>query len=102
MEFVAEMEPGRPIPTLFMVPENLFVGVGAFPLMRFVIEFAELILILVPSGMPWGRFEPPGRPPNVGGRVPRLGVTVEGPGPGREGCCGTWDSIWVVPGVEPG
>ena len=84
MEFVAEIDPGRPIPTLFIAPENLFVGVGVFPLMRFAIEFVEPILILAASDKPWGRFEPLGRPPNVGGRAPRLGVTAEGPGPGME------------------
>lgn len=52
MEFVAEIEPGRPIPMLFIAPGNLFAGTGVFPPMRFVIEFAEPILILVASGKP--------------------------------------------------
>lgn len=99
MEFVAEMDPGRPIPMLFIAPGNLFVGMGTF--MRFAIEFVGPRFILVASDKPWGRFEPPGRPPIVEGRAPRLGVAVEGPGPEREGCCGGWDSICVGAGVEP-
>lgn len=96
IEFVAEIEPGRPIPTLFIAPDNLLVGMGVFALMRFAMEFVEPILILVASGKPWGRFEPLGIPPNVGGRAP-----AEDPGPGREECWGTWASIWVVADVEP-
>lgn len=80
IEFVAEIEPGRPTPTLFIAPGNLFVGMGAFPLMRFTIEFVDPILILVASDKPWwARFEPLGKPLNVGGSVPRLGVPAEGP-----------------------
>jgi len=52
MEFVAEMEPGRPIPMLFIAPENLFVGMDVLAFMRFAMGFAELILILVASGKP--------------------------------------------------
>ena len=93
MELVAEMEPGRPIPILFIAPGNLFVGMGVFALMRLTMEFPDPMLILVASGKPWGRFEPLGILPNVGGRAPRLGVTADGPCPWREGCCGTWPSI---------
>lgn len=84
MEFVAEMEPGRPIPMLFIAPDILFVGMGAFAFMRFAMEFAVPILILVASGKPWGRFEPLGMPPNAGGRAPRLDATVDGACPERE------------------
>lgn len=87
IEFVAEIEPGRPIPTLFMAPGNLLVGMGVFAFMRFVMEFDGPMLILVASGKPWGRL-PPGKPPSVDGIAPRLGVMVAGPDPGREGCCG--------------
>ena len=52
MEFVAEMEPGRPIPMLFIPPGNLFVGTGAFVFIRFVMGFAGPMLILVASGKP--------------------------------------------------
>ena len=65
MEFVAEIEPGRPIPRLFIAPGNLFPGMGGFAFMRFAMEFVGPIVILVESGNPWERFEPLGIPPSA-------------------------------------
>jgi hypothetical protein len=62
VEFVADIEPGRPIPTSFIALDNLFVGMSVFVFMRCVMEFVGPTFIDVASGEPWGRFEPPGRP----------------------------------------